>query len=177
MDDKNNYTRVPNNIIEALYSRRLSPLHQQIMLYVIRKTYGFHKDRDVIAVSRMARAIGRTRTKTSGGVADLIKMGMLASDDPSRHGRMIWIRQPEEWESTVTKSGHVTKTVHVTESGQEPSRKRDAKPSRNRDTQKKTIKETLQKKPPKPPIEESDTEAPEEWVDDLPPDDDPRWQG
>lgn len=198
MDDSNKgtFTKFPNDILEALYTRRLSPLHVQIMLYVIRRTYGYGKPRDRIAISRMAREIGRGRWKASSGVSDLVKMGMLGSETPTRKGRVMWIKQPSEWEITInnmsllcTENGTCAENDTCTENGTVYCTENDTSDCTEIGTlnctengthkrkEKKTIKENILKKPPKPPIEESEAEASEEWVDDLPPDDDPRWQG
>ena len=70
-----NYTMIPNELLEAIYSYRLSPLHMQIMLYVIRKTYGFHKETDFITITKLASDLGRYRQDVSEAVRELEGMG------------------------------------------------------------------------------------------------------
>ena len=72
-----NYTMIPNDLLEAIYSYRLSPLHMQIMLYVIRKTYGFHKETDFITITKLASDLGRYRQDVSEAVRELEGMGCL----------------------------------------------------------------------------------------------------
>ena len=72
-----NYTMIPNELLEAIYSYRLSPLHMQIMLYVIRKTYGFHKETDFITITKLASDLGRYRQDVSEAVRELEGMGCL----------------------------------------------------------------------------------------------------
>ena len=128
-----NFTKVPDDILEALYSRKLSPLHFQIMLYVARKTYGFSKlNGDTIAISKMADDIGRWREKVSRAVRDLEFMGMLkVTRTGSKKGHEIMIRPVRDWAENVTKTSHVSKTSHVTKSSREPYRKRHANRDEN----------------------------------------------
>lgn len=72
---ENGYTRVANEILEALISHRLSGQEYQIVLFVIRKTYGFGKSRDLISMGQIAVATGINRAK----VATLLK-GLYAKN-------------------------------------------------------------------------------------------------
>ncbi len=56
------YTRIANEILEALISHRLAGQEFQIVLYIIRKTYGFNKKCDFISMSQIAKATGIKRS-------------------------------------------------------------------------------------------------------------------
>ena len=73
-----NYTKFPNDILNALISSRLSALRFAIILYIVRKTNGWSKPSDAISVSKMAKEIGYSRRKVVGAVSDLEKMGILS---------------------------------------------------------------------------------------------------
>lgn len=101
-----NFTKIPNNILDALISYRLpGRRHFAAMLYIIRNTYGWNTERRYVSVSKMAAAMGIRRTAASAVVRDLIKMGLIESDG-SRGGRasMIRVLPPEEWETTVSRT-------------------------------------------------------------------------
>jgi phage replication O-like protein O len=46
------YTGIPNEIVEALYKINLSPYEWRVLMYLLRKTYGWHKTSDRIALSQ-----------------------------------------------------------------------------------------------------------------------------
>ena len=104
-----NYTMIPNDLLEAIYSYRLSPLHMQIMLYVIRKTYGFHKETDFITITKLASDLGRYRQDVSEAVRELEGMGCLeVVRTRSRNGHQMRARPPHEW-LAVGETRHVGK--------------------------------------------------------------------
>lgn len=152
-----NYTQIPNDILEALYARRMSPLHFQVLLYVIRKTYGFKgKIYDTIAVAKMAKDLGRHRANVSVAVSDLEKMNILeVLRTGSRRGNEMRLKVPSEWEQPVVKSLHVVKTQHVAKSQRQVLRNHNAKCSENATHKRNYTKETIQKKPPISPTEEN----------------------
>lgn len=120
------YTRIPDDVLEALFARKLSPIHYQVMLYVARKTYGYGKTYgDSIAVTKMAEDIGRWREKVSRAVKDLEIMGMLEVERKAgRKYHVIQIRPVSDWDIIVTKTSHVSKSSHVTKTSRKPYRKR-----------------------------------------------------
>jgi phage replication O-like protein O len=59
----NGYTKIANEILDALISHRLSGQEYQVTLYIIRKTYGFQKKCDYISMGQIAKATGIVRTK------------------------------------------------------------------------------------------------------------------
>ncbi len=69
------YTRVANEILEALISHRLSGQEYQVVLLIIRKTFGFGKLCDLISMGQIAAATGINRAK----VASLLK-GLYAKN-------------------------------------------------------------------------------------------------
>ena len=139
-----NYTMIPNDLLEAMYSNRLSPLHMQIMLYVIRKTYGFHKETDFITITKLASDLGRYRQDVSEAVRELEGMGCLeVVRTRSRNGHQMRARPPHEW-LAVGETRHVGKTLHEGNSRRNMSGNSDEK--RRQNTTHKRKKETNQKK-------------------------------
>ena len=99
-----NYTKFPNDILEALIRYRLpGRRHLVVMLYIVRNTYGWHKAAgDHISVQKMAAEIGIRRPTLSGIVNDLAKMGLIEVKRSSGHPSFIRVLPPAEWEQPVT---------------------------------------------------------------------------
>ena len=47
-----NFTQLPNDLIEILMSRALNATEKSILLYIARKTFGFHKKQDEISLTQ-----------------------------------------------------------------------------------------------------------------------------
>lgn len=143
MKSADGFDKIPNKMMVALYTYGFSPTQMQVVLYVLHKTCGWNKHKDRIAISKMARDLGKYRQKVSGAVSDLQKMNVLEVErERSNMVPNMRVLDPEEWEQTVTISGHVTKRGHVTKSGQGVSPKRDSLMSPNGDTQETYIRDT-----------------------------------
>lgn len=108
-EDKDPYTEFPNDIYERLLSYRLNTTQLLVVLYVIRKTYGFHKPAgDRISIKKMAKDIGRSRQFTTLAVEDLEKMGVLerySSNNESKTGiKMMRITSPGNWDKDLSET-------------------------------------------------------------------------
>lgn len=58
---ENGYTKIANEIIEALARTRIPGEARQVLDIIIRKTYGFSKKKERISTSQLIRATGLTR--------------------------------------------------------------------------------------------------------------------
>ena len=148
--DKDNYTMIPNDMLEALYTRQFSPLQFQIISYVIRHTLGWHKDSDIISISKTAKEIGRDFRKTYYGFCRLEQMGIIEITErsPGRPSR-IRLRDTQEWAQPMTKTTQVrgmTKTsqVPMTKTSQVPMTKTSQVPM-TKTSYTKEKKETIKK--------------------------------
>ena len=59
------YTAIANEIMEALIRMDLSGQELRLILFVVRKTYGFHKKDDYISLSQMAKILGTSIVRCS----------------------------------------------------------------------------------------------------------------
>lgn len=75
--DKGNFTKIPNEILEAVLRQPLRITQLKAVLYIIRKTYGYQKQDDRISISMMAREAGCSRRAMVNAIHDLIKMGIV----------------------------------------------------------------------------------------------------
>ena len=132
------YTKLSNEILEHLIKTHLPPNEWQVLLCIIRKTYGFHKKVDHIANSQMVETTGLCKAVISRAVHKLTSKHMII-----RNGKFIGFQK--DWtlwgEATkVSNSANNEKLAILHEELAESS----TKVSSPRVTQK--IKETIQKK-------------------------------
>jgi phage replication O-like protein O len=59
------YTKIANEIVEAIYQYPLSGHEFRMLLLIIRKTYGFNKLEDSVSLSQMMRALTLSKTRCS----------------------------------------------------------------------------------------------------------------
>lgn len=78
------YTRIANELYEALIGADLTKHQLKVVLAVIRKTYGFNQTHDRISNRQLAEMTGLPETRVSTAKNQLLDMGVLVSK-----GRMI----------------------------------------------------------------------------------------
>ena len=145
MKSADGFDKIPNKMMTALFSYGFTATQLQVVLYVLHKTCGWNKPRDRIAISKMARDIGRCRPKISGVVSDLQKMNVLEVERERQSAvPEMRVLDPSEWEQAVTCRGHVTSRGHVTQREQGVSPVGDSKMSPVGDIQETYIRDTIQ---------------------------------
>lgn len=102
--DKGEYTRIPNKILEALYSEdiRFTSRQFKVLLFIIRRTYGWNKYAEYISLSSMAKAINVKRPNVCNAVSDLRKMGVLNVEKTVGKKSYISINDPEKWDKGIS---------------------------------------------------------------------------
>lgn len=147
---ENGYTRIANELLDAILSAGFSKRQQLIILAVIRKTYGYNKKSDVISIQALGKLCGMPRQHASETVNELARMGVLSMEDSSVISRGYRLKsiglnkQYHDW--TVTKTVTVPKTVTVTKTVTRQSPKRLLDSNQNSDEQKTTQKTTTKDK-------------------------------
>ena len=71
------FTRIHNDILEALARAHLSSLELRITFYIIRKTYGFHKKTDVISLSQFEEC-NASKPAIIGAIQNLVRLGVIS---------------------------------------------------------------------------------------------------
>ena len=104
------FTKFPNDLLEAIYSQRLSAGQLVTLLYVVRKTHGFGKGDfgDAISENKIASETGYSRRNIINAISDLEKMGILEVERSGR-GRLsvMRIRDIRDWDKGVKCASHV----------------------------------------------------------------------
>lgn len=106
-----NFTKVPNAILEALIRHRFTGAQYTILLYVIRKTRGWGKTSDKISVRMIARDSGYSRREIINSVRNLEEKNVLKikRDRDSIMGEMS-VNDPKKWDKGVKSTSPVNCT-------------------------------------------------------------------
>lgn len=78
---ENGYTRIANEILEALARNRIPGEPRQVFDVILRKTYGFHKKVDAISLSQFVLATGINRPNIIRAIKQLITMNLIIKYD------------------------------------------------------------------------------------------------
>lgn len=144
-DIDDGYTRIANELLEAVMAADLTARQLKVALAVIRKTYGFGKKSDRITNTQIAAMTGIHHTHVCKAKNEMIAMNIIVTT-----GQMIGINKViSEWNTDISQHG---KTLADSANKSLANSANSHKP-----TQLNT-KETLQKKerkdPPKSPTGE-----------------------
>lgn len=77
------HTQIAHEILEALARTYLSPNENKIVIFVIRKTYGWHKKMDWISQSQIKMATGIRKSHASRTIKRLVGRNILIKDGKS----------------------------------------------------------------------------------------------
>jgi len=123
VDTDNGFTRIANELLEAVIGAGLTQNQMLITLAVIRKTYGYNKTSDWVGNAQLSELTGLPETRCSTERNKLIKMKVLATN-----GRLIGInKEISAWDTkfhriskpAITESVNITENVNFTESVKE----------------------------------------------------------
>lgn len=71
------YTKLPNKLVDE-WMPILSPSEYKIVIFIVRKTYGFHKEADTISLSQFVEGTGLARNTVKDAINRLIERGCVA---------------------------------------------------------------------------------------------------
>lgn len=74
---ENGFTRIANEILEALARIRISGESRQVLDVILRKTYGFGKKEDCISLSQFYLATGIAKSSLVRAIKNLEKMNLI----------------------------------------------------------------------------------------------------
>ncbi len=138
-DTDDGYTRIANELLEAVMSADLTARQLKIVLAVIRKTYGFGKKLDRITNTQIAAMTGIHHTHVCTAKNEMIAMNILISS-----GNQIGVNKVvSEWNSGISQ---------VSETLAKSANKSLAKVANEHSPSQLNTKETIQKKKEITPI-------------------------
>lgn len=145
-DTDDGYTRIANELLEAVMSADLTARQLKIVLAVIRKTYGFGKKLDRITNTQIAAITGIHHTHVCTAKNEMIAMNILISS-----GNQIGVNKVvSEWNSGISQ---------VSETLAKSANKSLAKVANDHSPSQLNTKETIQKKKEITPIPFAGDEA------------------
>ena len=101
------YTKFPNLVLEALMKVKLSGNELRVLMVILRKTKGFHKDWDYISYGQFAKYIGILRCHASRLIKNLEYRNIIKVDKKSRINRYRINNKTMAWVPLdVTKNGN-----------------------------------------------------------------------
>lgn len=133
------YTRIANELLEAVMAADLTARQLKVVLAVIRKTYGFGKKLDRITNTQIAGITGIHHTHVCTAKNEMISMNILVSN-----GRQVGVNKVvSEWNTNISQDGETlaksaNKTLAKSANGYSPTRL--------------NTKETIQKKKENTPL-------------------------
>ena len=145
---ENGYTKISNELLEAICKTRLSDYEHRVLMMIIRKTYGFNKKADWICLKKLSDDTEIRLPHISRTITNLLERNII-----SKQNRKVSIQKdyekwlPKEVTKKVTQRGNVTQTGNhkkVTNLGNEVTYTGNKKLPIQVDTKEK--KETIQKK-------------------------------
>ena len=151
------FTRIANELLEAVMRAGLSQHQLLVFMAVMRKTYGFNKKSDWVSNEQLSELTGILPHKCSAAKSVLVKRGIL-----TQTGRVIGINKTvSEWSSLPVKGKEkkpYLKKVTLPESGKKslPESGNDTYPNQvnTKDKHTKDNKDNINK-PPKSPKQAS----------------------
>jgi len=81
---ENGYTKIANELLDALARIRLSGEETQVFMVILRKTYGFKKKSDKITLSQFTKLTGINRQNVYRAIKKLVDKNIVIKKDYSR---------------------------------------------------------------------------------------------
>lgn len=109
---ENGYTKIANEIMEKIISSSLNGCEIAVVLYIIRKTYGFNKKEDEISLSQFLKAIPVSKPSICKALNNLqlVNIIKLVKKGKSKNSSNLWLfnKNYDSWQ-LVKKSKLVKK--------------------------------------------------------------------
>jgi phage replication O-like protein O len=102
---ENGYTKIATEIMEALIKYRIPGEQMQCLLFIIRKTYGWHKKEDEISLSQFMEATGLIKPSVCRAINNLkLKNVIFVSKKANRtHPTYSFNKKHTEWKALAKK--------------------------------------------------------------------------
>ncbi len=95
---ENGYTRIANEVLENLVNTPLLGAEFQVLLFIIRKTYGYNKKQDRISFTQFEKGTGISRQTINKTIKNLVAKGMIVKIYlPEGNIGYTFIKDQEKW--------------------------------------------------------------------------------
>lgn len=103
-DIEDGYTRIANELLDAITQHNLTQRELKVLLAIIRKTYGYQKKTDDIATSQLSKVTGVHPNHVRATLKSLFEKNVILKTD-GVYGSEIGVQKNHtEWKSKATKS-------------------------------------------------------------------------
>ncbi|MBA7491463.1 hypothetical protein ES702_02009 [subsurface metagenome] len=75
--EKGNYTKIPNEVIEAIYQQELSENQSKILWFIVRKTFGWEKDQEIITLDVFAENLNLIKPRICEAILKLQQRNII----------------------------------------------------------------------------------------------------
>jgi phage replication O-like protein O len=110
---ENGYTRIANEIMEALIKYRIPGEQMQCLLLIIRKTYGFNKLWDAISNSQFVEFTGLNKSNICRAVRALINKNIVVKKDNKYVSSYCFNKRYDTWKGLSKKTTVVKSDILV----------------------------------------------------------------
>lgn len=102
---ENGYTRLANELLDALLNTRLAGQEYQVVLAILRKTYGYGKKADQISYGQLSRMTGINRPRIVALIQSLTKKNVIGvTNNGNRKPITLWIQKDyDRWQGVPKK--------------------------------------------------------------------------
>ena len=140
---KNGYTKIANELLEAICRLNISGNEMRILLYIIRRTYGFNRSYAEISLSEIASAVGTRSVHISRALKKLSALNLieLRSSEGVKPQTISIVKDYEEWAVESCAELLLPKMVTVTKNGN-PTITKNGNPT-YKENNKEIIKESF----------------------------------
>lgn len=112
---ENGFTRIAHDILEALARTRIPGEARQVLDVILRKTYGYQKKADQIALSQFTLATGLKKPKVCRSISKLVSMNLISVTQKGNDGNLYTVNKDfEKWKSLPKKVTIITKKGNQT---------------------------------------------------------------
>ena len=104
---ENGFTKVPNEILESLARIHLSQYEIRVVLFLIRKTHGWHKETDWISLSQIEEGTGIAKPNVCRTIKSLKRKNIIIRPDRKHVG----LRQDHDFWVRIKLSAQTTQVI------------------------------------------------------------------
>ncbi len=108
------FTRIANELFDAVLRAPLTGVEQKVILAVIRLTYGYNKREDALSFSQIATATGIGRQSVVRAMVRLRKANVLTSKATGAYRPSVWAVQKRYQLWALDSTAHGTSTTAET---------------------------------------------------------------
>lgn len=114
---ENGYTPIANEIMEALCQINLSAYETRILLFILRKTYGWHKKEDRISLSQFSKVLHIAIPHICRTLKRLVKRKIITQIGNGYYVSYLFQKDYEKWKSLPKQAILPKQVIGITQIG------------------------------------------------------------